>query len=54
MHTTQGKRDYINEDGLLLGGLTKRTWKKFDIDFQTQRKASKAGAQLSKLIFSGK
>lgn len=48
------KKDYINEVGLLLGGLTKRMWKKFGFNFQTKRKAFRAETRLSKLIFSGK
>lgn len=54
MHTIQGKKDYVIENGLLLSGLTKRTWKKFGNNFHTQRKTFKAEAQLSQLIFLGK
>lgn len=54
MHTIQGKKDYVIEIGLLLGGLTKRTWKKFGNNFHTKRKTFKEKAQLSKLIFFGK
>lgn len=51
MHIIPGKKDYVLKNGLLLGGLTKRTWKKFGNNFHTKRKTFKTKVQLFKLIF---